>query len=504
MTRQRGSDAPAGAAPSLRRRLVVGLILAIASLWLVVVVLVYRAAQHEVEEVFDADLVQSARTLQALLRHETGEEAEMAARAEAVAAEVGEEGLRRYPALAAVLRDYAADEPGERIELPVAAGPADHPYTAGLFFIARHADGEIMVRSATAPGIGLTEPGFVDLEAERRLWRVYRLTDGETGLHVQVGERHAFRAELVRYITRNSLLPLLVAMPLLALAIWLVVGRALAPLARVAGQVSLRDPDALDAIAARDAPREIRSLVDALNTLFGRMTETLERERRFTADAAHELRTPIAAAKTHIQVAAGRPQSSATARSLAMALESVDRAAHAVDQMLALVRVEAGRADALDADAVDLRALCVSAVTQASQSAMEHGIDLGVDAPAIVRVRGDAPALAMMLRNLVDNAVRYTPPGGVVTVACGAAADAGWIEVVDDGPGIPAADRERVFDRFYRGTGEQAAGIGGTGIGLSIVQRIVQLHGGVIALGDGVKAGPTRPGLRVRVELPVT
>lgn len=504
MSRRNGAGGAVQTAPSLRRRLVAGLILGIASLWLVVVLLVYRAAYHEVEEVFDAGLVQSAATLLALLRHEIDEETEMSARAAAVAAEIGQDGLRLYPALAEILRAYATDEDRERLEPVDAVGPAGHPYTSGLFFIARHAGGEVLLRNATAPEVGRTADGFADVEVGTRLWRVYTLTDAASGFHVQVGERHAFRVELVRYITRNSLLPLLVALPLLAFVIWFVVGRALAPLGRVARQVAARDPDALDAIATQDAPREIASLTAALNTLFGRVTETLERERRFTADAAHELRTPIAAAKTHLQVAAGHAPESKISTSITLAQQSVDRAAHAVDQLMTLVRIDAGQSTVGAGKVTDLRALCVAAVTQASQAAIDKGIDLGVDAPDAVAVRGEATLLAMMLRNLIDNAVRYTPTGGEVTVSCGTDPRTGMgrVEVLDDGPGIPAQDRDRVFDRFYRGIGEQAAGIGGTGIGLSIVLRIVQLHRGTVTLSDGVAASPRRPGLRATVCLP--
>jgi two-component system sensor histidine kinase QseC len=471
---------------SIRRRLLVALISILLLVWLVVVVLVYRAAEHEVEEVFDADLARSARTLHALLLHEAEEEQEMSSKVRLFLEELGSEGRARYPRLASALLEYEQEETRERLEIADKAQHDGSRYGAGLILVARYADGSILLQDAGAHSIPLTGAGFSDLLVGEDVWRIYCLVDPQTGFTLQLGERHAFRDELVRDITRNTLLPLFVALPVLAFLIWLVVGRALVPLQRVAGEVARRAPDSLDAISPSGAPREIHSLLAALNNLFTRMRAALDRERQFTADAAHELRTPLAAMKTHLQVALGHTRDEAARSSIQRAMQGVDRATHSVAQLLLLARADAEQTqDMLNAPA-DLREVARESVALLSQLAIERDIDLGVNAPEPVVVRGDRDALLVMLRNLVDNAVRYTPRGGCVTVTVGEDSRGRWVGVSDDGPGIAGEEQEQIFRRFRRGVGEQAAGTTGTGLGLSIVQRIARLHGARLELGPGL------------------
>lgn len=481
--------------PSIRRRLLVLLISAIMLVWAVVLVLVYRSAQHEVEEVFDADLARSARILQALLLHEVEEERETAQDVREIMEELGEQGMASYPLLTRKLREYLQEEAQEKLELASVAGEVGHRYGSGLAFVARYADGTVMLRDRAVPDIPMGPDGYADVRLGNEAWRIFSLTDPETGFVVQVGEREAFRAELVRYITRNTLMPLLLALPVLAMLIWAAVGQALKPLERVAQEVSMRAADAMDPIDDLNTPHEIHSLLAALNKLFGRVRLAIRRERQFTADAAHELRTPLAALKAHLQVARKQTREASTQHSLDQALEGVERATHSVEQMLLLARADAGQGPAMADSKVDLRDIAIWAVSALSQQAFERDIDLGIDAPHSALVHGDAGALQIMLRNLVDNAVRYTPVGGTVTVAVGGDADAAWIEVLDNGAGIPAGQRERIFDRFHRGPDEQALGVSGSGLGLSIVRRIAELHGARIALGKGLHGR----GLGVRV-----
>jgi len=474
------------ALPSIRRRLLTALIGTLLIVWLTVLLLVYRAAEHEVEEVFDADLARSAQTLQTLLLHEVEEDHEMSDKLAKVMAELGSGGLERYPVLASVLRDLHGEEARERVELIRRAQSAEHEYESGLIVVARYAEGGIMLRDAIAPELPMTEPGFVDVVLDGQLWRVYRLTYPQSGFTVQVGERHAFRDELVRYITRNTLMPLLVALPVLAVLIWIVVGRALEPLRRLAHGVSQRAPNTLDPIDESNTPREIHSLVQALNTLFTRMRAALDRKRQFTADAAHELRTPLAALKIHLQVAEREISNPHDRVSIDLALQGVDRATHTVEQLLLLARADAEQTRDMVSAAIDLRELAMDGVASLSQMAVERNIDLGVDAINASVTRGDRAALQVMLRNLIDNAVRYTPAGGSVTVAVGEDGNGVWLSVLDSGPGIPIADHGRVFNRFHRGDDEQSVGTTGSGLGLSIVQRIARLHEARIELSRGL------------------
>jgi len=489
---------------SIRRRLLTLLIFTILLVWLVVLLLVYRSAGHEVKEVFDADLARSARILQALLLHEVEEEHEMSSRVHEVMDELGTEGMRRYPKLAATLRDYlieeVAEEANERIEIVNSARQAGHRYGAGLVFVARYRDGSVVMRDGSAPEIPVAGDGFADMQLSGEPWRTYSLTEPGTGLMVQVGERHAFRRELVTHITRNTLMPLLLALPILGLLIWLAVGHALAPLQRIASEVSMREPDVLDPIDDQDAPREIHGLVISLNKLFTRLGAAIRRERQFTADAAHELRTPLAALKAHLQVAHARSSEPSTRDSLDQALEGVDRATHSVEQLLILARADAEQTQALLNTPVDLSAVASAVVSALSQAAVDRDIDLGLEAPHGLTVHGDVTSLQLMLRNLVDNAVRYTQAGGMVTVATGSGAGSVWVAVSDNGVGVPPAERQKIFDRFHRGANEQAVGVSGSGLGLAIVRQIAELHGAEVLLDDG----PKGRGLSVRVIFPDT
>ena len=485
---------------SIRRRLLGMLLSAVLLVWLVVLLLVYRSAEHEVEEVFDADLARSARILQSLLLHEVEEEREINHRVHEAMAELGPQGLSTYPKLAAALRDYraeaVAEEANERLELVSIAQQAGHKYGAGLIFVARFANGGLMMRDSAAPEIPAAADGYADMVLNDETWRIYSLTEPRTGFMVQVGEKRAFRLELVHYITRNTLMPLMLALPVLAVLIWAVVGHALAPLQRLAREVSMREPDALHPIDDDDTPREVHVLLLALNQLFDRLRSAIRRERQFTADAAHELRTPLAAMKTHLQVARAQSAEAATRASLDKALEGVDRATHSVEQLLVLARADAAQTKAMVDTPVDLREIAAAVVSGLSQQAVERDIDLGLDAAEAISVRGDATALQLLARNLVDNAVRYTPPGGTVTVTVTRDAQGASLAVADDGVGVPVEERPKIFNRFHRGSGEQALGADGSGLGLAIVKRVADLHGARIVLGEGLNGR----GLRVRLE----
>jgi len=486
-----------GSQPSIRRRLLALLIPSVMLLWLVVLVLVYRAAGHEIEEVFDRNLERSGRVLQALLLHEVAEERETALRARAVADEIGRDGMQRYPLLAATLREYIDDVREEQLGL---IGAAQHAGTEGqgLTFVARHADGRTMLRDRAAPDIPPAEEGFTDLQLSGQTWRVFSLTDERSGFLVQTGEPLHFRAELVGYITRNTLAPMLIALPLLGAIIWGVVGGALSSLRRTAEVVSRRAPGVLEPIDPSQSPTEIQPLLQALNDLFSRMRAAIRREQQFTADAAHELRTPLAALKTHLQVARGKTAEQTTRESLDLALDGLDRASHSVEQLLALARADARDGDVLASTPVELHELAVWAVSALSQKAYERDIDLGLAEAQHAEIMGDITALRTLLRNLVDNAIRYTPRGGTVTVAVGEDHEGKWIEVLDDGMGVSSGEQSRLFDRFHRGPEGQAMTTTGSGLGLSIVQRIARLHRATIRLG----AGLGNRGLGVRILFP--
>jgi two-component system sensor histidine kinase QseC len=270
------------------------------------------------------------------------------------------------------------------------------------------------------------------------------------------------------------------------------------PLHRVAQEVARRAPDCLEPISDQGTPHEVHSLLTALNQLFQRVANAIQRERRFTADAAHELRTPLAALKTHLQVARNHSKDAATRRSLDQALAGVDRATHSVVQLLALARAEADQRRMLMNARVDLREVAADVVATLSQEAVDRNIDLGLDAPVPVFVKGDSTSLQILSRNLVDNAIRYTQSGGAVTVSVKLAEDHPVLSVADNGQGIAEAERESIFNRFYRGSEEKTKGTTGSGLGLSLVQQLVELHNATLDLGKGLDD----TGLGIAVQFP--
>jgi two-component system sensor histidine kinase QseC len=238
----------------------------------------------------------------------------------------------------------------------------------------------------------------------------------------------------------------------------------------------------------------VRPLVERLNALFARIAESLERERAFTADAAHELRTPLAAIRAQAQVAREAGGDAERRRALELVIAGCDRAARLSEQLLTLARLDAEDASRRFARC-DLSEIARDVLGELAPAAYERGVSVELEATGPVPVHADAGLLRVLLRNLADNAVRYSPPGSAVRVRVEASADCALLCVSDEGPGIPSAERARVLDRFYRALGTSQPGVG---LGLSIAARIAALHGATLDLSDG----PGGRGLAVRVRFP--
>ncbi|MFZ0007309.1 MAG: ATP-binding protein [Steroidobacteraceae bacterium] len=341
----------------------------------------------------------------------------------------------------------------------------------------------------------ITTLGFATVSTSEGRWRVY----GVQALTrvIQVAQPMSVREQRAVELALQTLKPFALLLPGLALVIWLAVGHALRPLERVTALVQARRVDAVDPLPDERLPEEVQPLVGALNSLLGRLNAALARERAFMADAAHELRTPLTALHLQLSTLARASGESERVAAMGQLSEGVARAIRLIEQMLAFARQEP-RADSPRAP-VALDALAREIVTELVPLADAHGIDLGLPSAQSVTVLGDGEALRTLLRNLVDNAVRYTQPGGRVDVSVSDGGAPGAprarLTVTDNGPGIPAAERDRVFDRFYRRAGTTPPG---SGLGLAIVRAIAQAHGASIALGDA----PGGQGLSVTVEFP--
>jgi two-component system, OmpR family, sensor kinase len=347
------------------------------------------------------------------------------------------------------------------------------------------------------PGAGLPVPateGYSTVRHDHREWRVYTMVQGSHAL--QVAQAQDERETIATTTALRTLVPFLAFIPLFGVLIWAAVSRGLEPLEAMSRAVAKRRPDALTPISERALPEELQPLAASLNDLLARLDAALAAQRRFTADAAHELRTPLAALQLQVDLA--RRAGHATDRSAAYDdLDAgVKRATRLVEQLLTLARVEP-EALAERARACDLVAIAKEAIVARAALANAKGVDLGLarEAPAVVH--GDPASLATLLSNLLDNALRHTPPGGRVDVMVDREPDAAVLTVADTGPGIPVDERERVFDRFYRG---EENGESGSGLGLSIVKRIADAHGAAIAL-DAPAEGS---GLVVRVRFPLS
>ncbi len=355
------------------------------------------------------------------------------------------------------------------------------------------------LRSANAPVMPMVGPdasfqtGFRTVQIDAVDWRVFAARGADHDVQVYVGEQLSSRASILWAVLRSTLWPMVVALPFLALALGWAVHRGVAPLRRLGQTLSSRQPQALEPVVVEGAPSEMLPMLDALNGLFVRIGGLVESERRFTADAAHELRTPISAIRMQAQVAQGEADEGLRRHALAATIAGCDRASRLVDQLLTLSRLEAG-ADGVG-QPVELAAVIRNVVSDLALQAVRKQQVLEVDAAEPLRVRGDALLLAVLARNLIDNAIRYCPPGGTVKVTLAEKGERIQLTIDDSGPGMSEPDLRRLGERFFRviGTGE-----GGSGLGWSIVRRIAAVHRADVEIGRSADLG----GLRVTVDWP--
>ena len=349
--------------------------------------------------------------------------------------------------------------------------------------------GELMYFShPRAPLAPRAELGFSTQRTDRGEWRVYGAIVGDNV--VQLAQPLSVRNRLAANVALRTLWPLIVLLPFLGLAVWLVVGRGLAPLARVARALDTRHPEALEPLPEQRLPREVTPLVHALNALLERLAQALDTQKAFVADAAHELRTPLAAVQIQAQLVA-RAKDDDTRREALTDLQSgITRATRLAEQLLALARSEPdGHPLARE---VDLNALLHECVAACAPLAQQRGVDLGIEDSVPASVHGDPEALRVMLNNLLDNATKYTPDGGSVDVSLRSESGHPVVRIADSGPGIPVDERPRVFDRFYRvgaGAARARTDVAGSGLGLAIVRRIADQHDATITLGDSPAGG---------------
>jgi two-component system sensor histidine kinase QseC len=461
---------------SLRRRLLLSIGGTTLLVWIGTSALIYREAHHEVSELLDAQLVQTARVL-----------------VNRVAQEEARRQQRR--------RDDEHEHDDDREEVTKSLGHDDlYPYAQDQAFAiwrlpgpltgatADTAEAQLILRSDNAQGLErLPGVGFREVVWQGHTWRVIALRDPHQRFQVEVAQPTANRDEATMEITVRVAVPLALALPLLIVVLFLAVRRGLVPLDSLAGEVSQRQPGDLRPLPDADVPQEARPLVDALNTLLARMARTLDNERRFTADAAHELRTPLAALKVQAQVAGMADDAGTRKHALDQLLGGVNRATHLVEQLLRLARLD----PLVSPPTLDACALVGQLLVEARDSFAETAdakriqLTLAPDLPEQSTL-GDPDMLALALRNLVENAVRYTHAGGHIELGYTCSGNELQVWVRDNGPGASPADLARLAERFYR---SREVTQEGSGLGLAIVQRIAELHGGRLQLANRAEGG---------------
>lgn len=438
---------------SLQGRLLAMVLGLVAGVWLATAWMTWLDARHELEELLDGHLAQAA-------------------------------------ALLVVQQQGEIEDEHHGVDAPTL-----HRYAPKVAFQVFH-EGRLALRSANAPALPMTElthpinRGFGTVNIDGQAWRVFAARGAETDVQVYVGERVDSRTSILWAVLRSTLWPMVLALPLLALAVWGAVHRGVRPLRQLGRVLSEREPQALHPLTLEGAPSEMTPMVDALNQLFERMATLLASERRFTADAAHELRTPIAAIRTQAQVALAETDEALRRHALEGTLEGCDRATRLVAQLLTLSRLEAD-GDAV-AQQVDLVAITRQVVADLAPVAMDKRQTLAFDAGQACRIPGNETLLTVLVRNLVDNAVRYSPTSARIKVSLEPQGPGFVLSVQDSGPGMSDADQSRLGDRFFRVLG---SGQSGSGLGWSIVRRIAAAHHLALEVGRSVELG----GLAVRI-----
>lgn len=421
---------------SLKHRLLALSITAVVVIWIAAAGFTYYDARKELGEILDAHLAQSASLLAVQASHELN-------------------------------------------EIETEHAPLLHKYSRRVAFQVWEGGRILRLHSANAPEQPLSDStqGFSDKVIDGHHWRVFSTWDDSGKNLIHVAEHAEARGELARDIAGNLLKPLWFSLPLLALLLWIGVSRGLRPLIKLTAEVAQREPDNLVPLNAGTAPREVVPLIERLNKLFVRIEASMQKERRFTADAAHELRTPVAAIKAQAQVARAASSDAERTHALDNAILGCDRAAHLIDQLLTLARI-----DTLGDEVTEpcrLKAIAAEVIASIAPTALGQEVRLELAEGDEAVVRGNPVLLRILMRNLIDNAVRHTRPGTSVRIEVTHGEGKVCLSVTDNGPGIPESELEKVAERFYRPLGTSASG---SGLGLSIVKRIAEVHAASLQL----------------------
>ncbi|WP_454562685.1 ATP-binding protein [Pseudomonas sp. AIG] len=451
---------------SIRRRtltLIIGLLLAGLA---VLSTFNLHDSNHEIAEVYDAQLAQNARLLQGVMRMPLA----------------SKQHAELYQAFNSAL--------GEAV--PLRDG---HPYERKIAFQVWNPAGDVLVHTASAPSFKTppTQPGFSDVvDLNNRHWRAFLLEDPQNNLRIWVGERDDVRADLVDRIVRHTLWPNVIGSLLLAAMVWLAIGWGLKPLANMAETLRARHSGSLEPLQLAPLPSELEPMQAALNRMLAQIQEVLGRERRFIADAAHEMRTPLAVLRVHAQNLQEAGTEQERRESLAFLIAGVDRTSRLVNQLLTMARLEP-KPNPPPLQRIDLGETVRNSLVQLTPWLLSKQLELAFeDSAQPFNIMASPGTIDIALSNLITNAANFSPQHGVITVLLSQAEGFYHLSVEDQGPGIDEAERARLFERFYsRGNAQ------GAGLGLTIVNTIAARLGGRITLVNRAEGG-----LRATLSIP--
>ncbi|QDD89691.1 ATP-binding protein [Pseudomonas oryzihabitans] len=422
---------------------------------LALALLALRDSHREIEDIYDAQLVQGARLLESLLQ-------------------TGVPTAATWTMLAGVF---------DRAMQPGANGVAAHPYENQLTFQIWTADGQLLARSGNAPRLAEVPPeGLHDVFVNGHEWCGVLVRMADSGLRIWVGERDDLRQDLIQRIVSHTLWPTLVGLPLLVGILWLLLGWGLRPLQDFARGLRERDQHSLAPLPSGPLPPELQPMHSALDHLLAQLRALLDRERRFIADAAHELRTPLAILDLHAQNAQRAQTPEERDEALGYLRQGVSRATRLASQLLTLARLEPG---ATQVQPLELEPLVREELAELTPLALERQVELVLAAQPGQPVLGDPDAIAIALQNLVTNALAFAPAGSAVEVGIEPGQDDGvLLRVEDRGPGVDEAELARLCDRFYSAGNPQ-----GAGLGLAIVETITRRLGGALSFSNRARGG---------------
>ncbi|CAN7706902.1 ATP-binding protein [Caballeronia sp. dw_19] len=458
--------------PSIRRRLVLLVLASIVLIWGIALVSSYRQAKHEIGEWEEARLAELAQIL-ALLDQ------------------------RNLTTLANARIDVREEEKGG--EPGASDSDDDDALPRDALFQVRSANGAVLAGSPqlrTLQAQDLPVPplsGTQDMTLGGQLWHTFTLRDTALGHTVRVFEPANTRSDLVSGVASRIARPTLLALPVLALLVWFSIGWSLAPLKTLSGAIRVRDINRLEPVDIGRVPTEVRPLVDAINLVLSRLRHSVERERAFTADAAHELKTPLAAIKVQAQVALAEPDAALRQLAMQRVVQGVDRSARLAEQLLLLARLDAQ--EKMPAEPLKPAAIAKDALLANERNAQQRDIRVTLAGDLHAEINAEPVLLGILLDNLLDNAIKYGGTGGRIEVDVHHADDRVQLTVRDDGPGVAQGDLAHLTNRFFRATGTQASG---SGLGLSIVARIAEHFDASLHIGAGIGGR----GLAVQLSFP--